>query len=270
MFSSLILKNYKCFTDLELPLRPLTLLTGLNSSGKSSVLQSLSLLHQSIEKNEKTNSLDLNGDFVSLGTVGDVVNELVGGRSFQIGLKSDVFECLWEFDAENRKDLYAPVDKIIWKSANKDDAKEFWNLTEYNLDKLSEKLLNFLPGTLDNDPKATILINTLRSLQYLCAERVGPRDVYPASGHFDFPNVGVHGENTPWVLNEFSEMKPLPELIITGATQTLQRQVEAWLREFFPGAGLDIASVTRTNYVNLGLRMSDAESFHRPQNVGMG
>jgi predicted ATPase len=267
MLTSLSLKNYKCFPVLELPLKPLTILTGLNSSGKSSVLQSFSLLHQSIVNNEKSSALDLNGDFVSLGTVGDVLNELVGGKKFQIGLKSESFECTWEFDAESRKSLYAPIDKLFWRYADRTSDEEFWNSKEYDS---SEKFQNFLPGDLDNNPDAQTLVNALRNLQYLCAERVGPRDVYPASNASAFPNVGVHGENTPWVLEQFSDIKPVSELLIAGATQTLQRQVEAWMREFFPGAGLDIMSVPRTNFVNLGLRTSESESFHRPQNVGYG
>ncbi len=270
MLTALVLENFKCFPVLELPLLPLTLLTGLNSSGKSSILQSLSLLHQSIVKNERSNELDLNGDLVSLGTVGDILNEIVGGKSFQIGLKSHVFECIWEFRGENRKSLSAPIDKIFWKHADRTDDKEFWYSEEYSSDNLSEKFHNFLPVDLEDNSSAQALTSMLRNLQYLCAERMGPRDVYPASNSFTFPNVGVHGENTPWVLDQFSEMIPASKLLIAGATQTLQRQVEAWMQEFFPGAGLDIVTVPRANLVNLGLRMSDAESFHRPQNVGYG
>ena len=44
MISSLHLHNFKCFGDQDFPLKALTLLTGLNSTGKSSVLQSLLLL----------------------------------------------------------------------------------------------------------------------------------------------------------------------------------------------------------------------------------
>ncbi|MGO4755985.1 AAA family ATPase, partial [Streptomyces sp. 2MCAF27] len=39
MIDRLTLHNFKAFRDASLPLGPLTLLTGLNSSGKSSVLQ---------------------------------------------------------------------------------------------------------------------------------------------------------------------------------------------------------------------------------------
>ena len=48
MFARIDLQCFQCFARLRLPLAPLTLLTGLNASGKSSVLQALVLLHQTV------------------------------------------------------------------------------------------------------------------------------------------------------------------------------------------------------------------------------
>jgi predicted ATPase len=42
------LDHFKCFRELTLPLRPLTVLTGVNASGKSTVIQALMLLHQTV------------------------------------------------------------------------------------------------------------------------------------------------------------------------------------------------------------------------------
>ena len=44
MISRLHIKNYKCLHDEDMKFRPLTVLTGTNSSGKSSVLQTVLLL----------------------------------------------------------------------------------------------------------------------------------------------------------------------------------------------------------------------------------
>jgi predicted ATPase len=46
MLSQIHLQGFKCFVDQSLDLRALTLLSGLNSSGKSSVIQALRLLHR--------------------------------------------------------------------------------------------------------------------------------------------------------------------------------------------------------------------------------
>jgi len=50
MINSLKLINYKTFENQLLQFKPLTLLSGLNSTGKSSVLQSLLLLRQSYQQ----------------------------------------------------------------------------------------------------------------------------------------------------------------------------------------------------------------------------
>ena len=44
MISNLSLKSFKCFFETEIMISPITLLTGLNSSGKSSVIQALRIL----------------------------------------------------------------------------------------------------------------------------------------------------------------------------------------------------------------------------------
>lgn len=49
MIDQLSLTNFKAFRSADIPLAPVTLLTGLNSSGKSSVLQALVLLRQSYD-----------------------------------------------------------------------------------------------------------------------------------------------------------------------------------------------------------------------------
>lgn len=52
MLARIDLRDFKCFTLLKLPLRPLTLLSGTNASGKSSVIQALALLHQTMREHE--------------------------------------------------------------------------------------------------------------------------------------------------------------------------------------------------------------------------
>ena len=69
MLTRLDLKYFKCFELLRLPLGHLTLLAGSNASGKSSALQALVLLHQTMREHEWSTRLMLNGDAIKLGTV---------------------------------------------------------------------------------------------------------------------------------------------------------------------------------------------------------
>ena len=75
MLRRLEVKNFKAAQDLEVRLAPLTMLAGLNSSGKSTVLQSLALLRQSLVGRNLPRML-LHGPIVQLGTFGDVRTEM--------------------------------------------------------------------------------------------------------------------------------------------------------------------------------------------------
>jgi AAA15 family ATPase/GTPase len=76
MLTKITLENFKVFRHVtEFPLAKINLLTGINGRGKSSLLQSLLLMRQSIEHNENTTELILNGNCVHLGTWEDVKNK---------------------------------------------------------------------------------------------------------------------------------------------------------------------------------------------------
>jgi len=62
------------------------LLSGANASGKSSVLQALVLLHQTMREHEWSTRLMLNGGAIQLGTALDVVEKVRGRRTFKLGL----------------------------------------------------------------------------------------------------------------------------------------------------------------------------------------
>ncbi|WP_442936855.1 DUF3696 domain-containing protein [Nostoc sp.] len=76
MINSLKLTNYKAFENQLIEFKPLTLLSGLNSTGKSSILQSLLLLRQSYQQELLPNvGLALNGELVRIGTAQDAFCE---------------------------------------------------------------------------------------------------------------------------------------------------------------------------------------------------
>ena len=75
MLSEISLSNFKCFKkDTAFPLANINLLTGVNGRGKSSVLQSLLLMKQSVDIDNYTESVYLNGNCVDLGTVEGIKN----------------------------------------------------------------------------------------------------------------------------------------------------------------------------------------------------
>jgi predicted ATPase len=73
MITKLEIQNFKSHKKTSLAMGPLTLLSGVNSSGKSSILQSLLLLRQSQKIGRLAAGLDLNGSLCSIGVEKDVL-----------------------------------------------------------------------------------------------------------------------------------------------------------------------------------------------------
>ena len=107
MISSFRLRNFKCFRDLTLSFGPMTILSGSNGVGKSSLLQAMLLLRQSYQLGLlNTRGLALNGDLVRLGTGKDAlfVDAEEDIITFGIGMKEgSVTE--WSFRLEGESDV---------------------------------------------------------------------------------------------------------------------------------------------------------------------
>lgn len=182
MLTRLDLKYFKCFELLHLPLAELTLLTGTNASGKSSVLQALVLLHQTMQEHEWSNRLMLNGDSIKLGTVSDVVDKVHGRTTLEIGLIDNDRKILWSFIGE-RSEMSMAVDSVLI-----DDVST----------KTPDKLKFLLPlPVIHNLP----LAKRIRDLSYITAERIGPREVYPLEDQQVASVVGPTGEHAISVLH---------------------------------------------------------------------
>ena len=265
MLTRLTLEHFKCFDTLQLPLAPLTILSGLNASGKSTVLQALSLLHQTIAESDWSTTLVLNGSSVALGAAGDVIDKISGRNEFAIGLSSEKYECKWLMQTASREELAAPVEKIDWREADS------WAVDSIQPSQHDERIYRLLPERIwNNSVNAKQLSATLSRLSYVSADRIGPRETYPAATPNQQSSVGPRGEFTPWFLHHFSSFQPLDLLLVEGTPPTLLRQTEAWLQRFFPGASINVDPVRGANLMIMGIRTSEATDFHRPQNVGYG
>jgi len=247
------LEHFKCFELLKLPLGELTILSGPNASGKSSVLQALALLHQTMRDQEWSTRLLLNGSEVSLGTVVDVVDKVTGRHSFGIGIFDDDRHVHWTFSNEQRRDMSLQVSSIRF------DRDEYFD---------QGALRHLLPLKVYQEWQG--LAHRILRLSYLTAERIGPRDVYPLDDPISTQIVGARGEHAASLLHWERGEEVLPALAVDGYAPTLLRQVEARMSEFFPGCSLEVQPVLQANGVTLGLRTSRATDFHRSVHVGFG
>lgn len=267
MLEQIELRQFKCFDTLHLPLRRLTLLSGTNATGKSTVLQALTLLHQSVLDTSLGPHLLLDGSVLSLGTVGDVVDKVNGRRSFAIGLRGPGFTCSWLFQsAEARRDIAVPAVALRWS----DDDAPALEPKERDFER-GDAIPSLIPTHLRARRRGAALAGLLSDLTYISAERVGPREVYPLRDPRAHRSVGHRGELAPGMLHWFPEHPIAPSLCRPEeSVPMLFKQSLAWLAEFFPGASFDVQRVPGANLVTLGVRTSPDTDFHRPQHVGFG
>ncbi len=272
MISQLDLRTFKCFEKLRLPLGHLTLLSGINASGKSSVLHSLVLLHQTMQEDEWSTRILLNGDVVKLGTVTDVVDQVHGRNSFKIGLADENLRCNWSFYGD-RSDMSLEVQEVEVDGKAVDHPGD----------------LRFLLPLAPGDAKPA-LVDRIRDLTYITAEREGPREVYPLEDEFagarsgnwrvsseeeahnrhPLARVGSRGENAISVLYRSRDEQVGEGLRITNTVPTFLRQFEARMDTFFPGFGVNVQQVPNTNVVVPGIRTSNDTGYLRPIHCGFG
>ena len=72
MIRDIELTNFKCFKDISLRTKPLTVIAGGNAAGKSSIIQSLLLLRQSKPREGNMTTLHVDDDLVNLVSIDQV------------------------------------------------------------------------------------------------------------------------------------------------------------------------------------------------------
>jgi predicted ATPase len=251
--------NFKAFRRLELPLGPLTLLTGLNSSGKSSVLQALGLLRQSYETQmlirtkRAGGGLLLNGDLAALGTAQDVLHEDFGPVEELPAIDEPLVGFVIEEDGEQR----------MWAAA-------------YDIRHPDRDVMPLAEGSVRSHLAE-------QPFQYLHADRITPAVTYPRSHQVAIARgfLGVRGEHTVNYLRHHTEQDvpmevPDGPLRHRGAmSPQLLDQTVAWMQELCPGVNIETDPVEGTDSVRLsygfgGTAGINATRRRRPTHVGFG
>jgi predicted ATPase len=248
------LQNFKASRDVEVRLAPLTVLSGLNSSGKSTLLQSLATLRQSYGVNGQTNGLSLTGDLLQLGQCQDVLSQSAEGDPvITIDIVEDDLACRWISRGEPDYD-------------------------EMPFDEAPSELPKFI---------------TSQHFQFLQANRIVPQTLYPQASHQarDTGFLGARGEFTVGFLTRAQEHKVstsrmaprlgfglTPDLFEkVSPTENLLDQVAGWLQQLSPGVRLKANTVKGTDevllqfqYVGQSREAGFASDNYRPTNVGFG
>ena len=243
MIAGIHLRNFKRFRDLTLTGRPLTVLTGANGAGKTSVLHSLLLARQMARQPDRTH-VELNGvDTLELGGAEDVIHHEA----------SDNLAAVQLTDNEGKVRLWS------FRAPGTDDART-----------LNAIVVDRPQG----DPGA--LAGPAPHFSYLCAERLGPRDVLSASAASTTElDVGPRGEFVAQVLSSFGRSRVSEARLQGSTTKTgvadLLHQTENWMTNIVRPVEIDAewfpnTSITRLRFKSPGLRTE----WTRAPNSGFG
>lgn len=221
---TLSIQNFKCFNNIQLHLNRLTLFTGANGYGKSTIIQSLLYMRRTLEHSSVCNSNQLLTDVL----IGQKV-ELNGSYALSLGMSSDIIPVNAEHNSQMILRLCDGDSYIRFVYELNDEKKQMWlKILESDFYQYAELPL------------------VLPEFYYLNAERLGPR-TSQAYVYHDFPNVGYHGESTAQILAQYGyknssdiEIEVDINRRIDSGSKYLISQVSQWMDFLMPGLEIDV------------------------------
>ena len=238
MICSFDVRNFKALKDVTLRLDRLVLLSGVNSSGKSSVLQALRLAELAMTHGPVVQLNQVMG--LELGEATDVLNREAQDQHIELAVHTE--------GAVDQLRLIAPDDQD------------------------RSVALDVLPPFPGPGEGRRWQIDT-----YLGAERVGPRDILevaPSGG--TRVDVGARGEFTAHMLNLFNRRRVQDALLHPSTAEvprapTLGSQSEAWLSSIVHPTRIRSSWLPQASAAALQFRDLDVTAdWVRPANVGFG
>jgi predicted ATPase len=246
MIKKLYLEAFKCFENESLEFRNLTILTGTNGSGKSSVIQSLLLMSMHLNK-EYGSPLGRYLDF--LVNFEDIANFNLNKDKSSITLEA--FDK--KFSLERTKDNF---------HLGGDTFNEQKELLEFSTQ-------NALSVETSSDVLPTLmkLSYSMGRLVFLSADRIGPQDLYNKNTN-PLDRFGILGEYTISYLETARKMrKSIIEELCKDERNTLDSQVNYWLNHI-AGTTIETDEIEGTTLIKARFKNSNASV--QPKNMGSG
>lgn len=245
MLTNISITNYKSIRDENIPLSPLTLFTGLNGLGKSSVMQVILLLRQSLKDGGFSKGLFLRDDDL-----------------LQLGLGKDVFSIDADIDEKLAFSLEWNYENELCLEFKTSQRKDVLPLSSVKLD-----------GKIILEEQALFSNN----FQYLSANRINPQVQYKTSSYFvdEINSLGKTGEYTVHYLAKNQDRVLKNKLLQhpQAKSDTLIDNVNAWLSEISPGIKVNATYHQDLEIASLGYRFERKNDFtdsFKPTHVGFG
>lgn len=230
---TLKIQNFKCYQKSLIPFGNLTVLVGANGAGKSSIIQSLLLLHEGI--------LAPSGHAIPLNNF----------KSQNLGRAAD----------------------IIYNNDTSLDIILTWNVEKPASSSRLVLSMPESESMLDIDVKRrTIGNNELSNAEFhfLSADRIGSTVAQPMTAS-DYVNVGDKGQFCAQLLaNKFEYKVCSSRLYKENTSPFLLDQVNLYIKDIFPGVEIDARSSWEMQTAQIMIRNSVQKQFGLSTNVGYG
>jgi predicted ATPase len=244
MITELHIQNYKSHENTRLSLKPLTLLTGVNGSGKSSIIQSLLLLRQSYKRQRLAQALVLNDSLCGIGIGKDAICQSAEEDFIQFAVQSNAKEYCWKYASHENKDFLPVYDEHNTGSVDLLNLSLFTNDFQY----LSA---GRLPGL--KYEREDILVENERQI----SQKRG------------------YGELVAQFLYYYGEREKVNAMLLNNnsAFDDLIHQVTAWEREISPNVNVLPQKIGESYTVHYSFDKNDALGTTDPfksENVAFG
>ncbi len=246
MITTISIDNFKSIKSLQISPTSINLFMGLNGMGKSTVIQSLLLLRQSMRSGLKR--LSLNGNLVEIGRGKDALYNFADTE--QIHYKLDFIS--------NESETNSLLNAFYAYSAKSD-------------------VLTLIDGISSIDSRVFCEPLFSSDFAFLNAERVSPATMYDMS-YDEVTNhhkIGTHGELAAHFLSMYGDqlIVPSPLCLDTAHSNKLSDQVQEWLRVISPGINIATEELSQIDKVIISYGYNTetiSTSRFRPTNVGFG
>lgn len=263
MITNVTLKDFKCFLDLSLEIKPLTLLTGFNAAGKSTAIQALLAVTQTTKEKIVGPEVTIDGSLISLGSTSEIINDQSSRNFTFVKLHSETESIALELNVRSGNERQLSVSKITKNLiSGSSEASSAVLIT----DSLRE-IANSAGGEDGGIGK------TICEIVYISATRDGAPDIYtlPKSSCLAHADVGSNGQFAAWWFAKYIDEEVAEERCNpSDSAKTFRRQFNAWASSIFPGMEANASRVLGTDFVKLEFRSGPTDKWRRPSNIGYG
>lgn len=238
MLKQIYIKNFKCFDEFILQLKHVNVLSGVNGMGKSTIIQSLLLLQQSFQNDNRMNGLYLNGKYIHLGNGQDILHERAEDEWIELGYTDETGNHIWKY-------LYLPEWDVlpVIESSTADTQSDLFHAC----------------------------------FSYLSAYRIEPEDLYRIQNEkaLRFREFGNNGEYSIQYLGVYGDEKIENSHIILEdkAGDSLRNQTRLWLDHISPGVSPIVTVNTQLRNAEIRYEFIEGREKTRSYksiNVGFG